>query len=550
MGLKSTQSSEKSHDREPERDAPWERRGTEASTKIGASVGVVAAVVLAVLVNVLAARHYHRWDLSRGGQFTLSQASIDTLQGLAQPVRLIVLLSKDAPLGVSVDELLTSYRAQTGQLEIENIDPDRDQARLVEVQKKYGLVAGERGGRIVTDAVLIAVAGDRHHYVRADELVTYDDADSTRATPRLEQAVTGALRSVLSSERPVACFTEGHSEPSLDVGGEGFAELRERLSKNNLDARSVFGPADAASSDPLAGCDLLVVATPRAPVPAKDVEAMKRFVERGGDALVVAGPIPNEARTDWVDLGLGELVALAGVTLERDYVFEGDRALRPSRGYGEAFFPTSRPHPATARLRREEEMGLAALVAFSSSLRDAGSSLKPEVLLEASPKSFGVVDYWRRDVPDSELAPSERDRRGPLTIAVATERPPSPGQKRGARVVVVSSSTALMGANWRSAELAGTALFIEGAIAWLTERDTFLDIPNRPPITVSLRLTEDAMSTTFWSVVVALPSLVAAIGVAIFVRRRRRPSNVLPSKKAEKARDRSNDEPRDDGADR
>ena len=133
--------------------------GTELSTKVGASLGVVAALVLAVLVNILAARHYKRWDFSSGGQFTLSQATLDTLRNLSQPVRLIVLLSKDAPLGVSVEEMLTGYRAETQQLELEYVDPDRDQARLVEIQKKYGLVAGERGGRIVTDAALVAVDG-------------------------------------------------------------------------------------------------------------------------------------------------------------------------------------------------------------------------------------------------------------------------------------------------------------------------------------------------------------------------------------------------------
>ena len=504
----------------PDRGA---KGGTELSTKVGASLGVVAALVLAVLVNILAARHYKRWDFSSGGQFTLSQATLDTLRNLSQPVRLIVLLSKDAPLGVSVEEMLTGYRAETQQLELEYVDPDRDQARLVEIQKKYGLVAGERGGRIVTDAALVAVAGDRHHYVRAEELVEFDLEDDARATPRIEQALTGAIRSVLSTTRPTACFTAGHDEPSLEVGGEGFAELRERLGKNNLDARSVFGATAEASPDPLAGCDLLVLATPRATVPPEHVAAMRAFVERGGDALFVVGPIPNEGRTSWVHLGVDELLSLAGVAFERDYVFEGDPALRPPRGYGEAFYPRSSPHPATARLRREEEAGLSALVAFAGSLRDLQTGLKPEVLLATGPKAFGVVDYWQRDVPDRELAPAERDKRGPLTIAVATERPKLEGKPRGARLIVVSSATALLGANWRSNDFAGTALFVEGAIAWLTARESFLDIPNRPPVTVNLKLSQDTITSTFWGVVVLMPSIVAGLGVLVFVRRRRRP---------------------------
>lgn len=181
--------------------------GTDRATRISAAVGVVAAVVLGFSLNVVASRHYKRWDLTTGGQFTLSEATVQTLSSLGQPIKLIVLLSKDDPLGVTVDEMLEGYTAQTGMLEIERIDPDRDQAKLLEVQKRYGVLAGQQGDRVVLDTAIIVVAGERHHYIAGDDLVRVEEANDFRARPRLEHAITGGIRTVLSRDRSTICFS-------------------------------------------------------------------------------------------------------------------------------------------------------------------------------------------------------------------------------------------------------------------------------------------------------------------------------------------------------
>jgi len=506
----------------PAAPSPAAQRGTDRLTQISAAAGVLGAVLLAFSLNVIASRHYARWDLTSGGQFTLSEATVQTLGRLQQPVRLIVLLSKDDPLGITVDEILESYGEHTKLLEIERIDPDRDQAKLLEVQKKYGVLAGEKGDRVVTDTAIVAVAGDRHHYVAGEDLVRVESTDDSRARPRLEHAITGAIRAVLSRDRAKACFTTGHDEPSLETAVTGFAELRERMVKNNFDVVPVFGDTDDAEAKPLDGCSLLVLAGPRAPVPADHVAAMRRFVETGGDALLVVGPVPNTEQTDWIPLGVESVVALGGVAVESDLVFELDPSRRPARGDGEAFLPKVATHPATRRLQREEDRGVLPLVFLSSSVRDLAGPLKPEPLLTTSDKSIGVADFWRRS-QSAEVKPGPDDRQGPLWIASATERPPVEGKTRGARVVVLAAISPIMGGNWRETEHYGTTLFVEGAITWLTEREAFLDIPDKPVITSGLKLTEDTLGSVFRFVVLLIPLLVLLPGIYVVYSRRRRP---------------------------
>lgn len=498
--------------------------GTDRATQIFAAAGVVAAVVLAFCLNVLASRHYKRWDLTTGGQFTLSDATKETLSSLSQPVKLVVLLSKDDPLGVTVDEMLEGYTAQTSQLEIERVDPDRDQAKLLEVQKRYGVLAGQKGDRIVTDTAIIAIAGERHHYIAGDDLVRVEESNDYRAQPRLEHAITGAIRSVLSRDKPKICFTSGHEEPSLETAVTGFAELRERLAKNNFEVEPVFGLDSAEKmASPLEGCALLVLAGPRAPVPADHIAAMKTFIENGGDALLVVGPVPNPEQTDWIPLGVEALTGLAGVAVEKDLIFELDPAMRPSRGDGEAFFPKVQAHPINRRLQREEGSGVMPLVFLASSIRDLGGALKPEPLLKTSDKSIGVESFWQRS-QSANMKPGPDDHRGPLTIATATELPPVAGKKRGARIVVLGAISPVMGGNWRETEHYGTTLFVEGAITWLTEHEAFLDIPDKPLVTSGLKLTEDAVGSIFRFVVLLIPLLVLAPGIYIVYTRRRRPA--------------------------
>ncbi len=502
--------------------SPKERGGTELGTKISASISLIAAIVLATLVNIYSARHFLRWDLTKSGEFTLSDGTIDTLVALDGTVNVIVLVSRESPMGVSLSELLETYRTHTGKLEVEFVDPDRDQGRLLELSKRYGILAGEADGHMMTDAAILVVFGDRHRFVHAEDLIAVDDAADMRARPRLEYALTSAIRLVRSTDRKTICFTTGHGEPPLDAGGaEGMAELRERLMKNNYEVTTVFEPTADAAKNPLGDCDVLVVAAPQAPIPSDQVALMKAFIEGGGHALIASWPIPNPQRTGWVDTGVAPLLALAGVKSRADLVFEQDPGRRPPRGNGEAFFAKPGQHPVTERLLREEEAGTTPVVAITSSLEDLQTDVKPEPLLVSSPKSFGVVDYWARQVPDAQLTPTPEDNKGPLTIAVAAERQGA-GGKKGARVVVLGGSSTLLGINWSAGDLRGNAILIEGAFSWLAAHERFLDIPDKPLSGAGMRFTEEALSKIAWYIMGAMPSAVAALGIAMYLMRRRR----------------------------
>ena len=115
--------------------------GTSRTLKVLSATGVFAAAVIAVCVNVLVARFYQRWDWTSRGLYTLSSATLETLHGLDDQLSVVVLLGKSDPLTLSVRHMLTSYGAETQQLDVRFVDPDRNPAEFLALQQKYGIAA-------------------------------------------------------------------------------------------------------------------------------------------------------------------------------------------------------------------------------------------------------------------------------------------------------------------------------------------------------------------------------------------------------------------------
>lgn len=503
-------------------DAPKPKRTVATGLKAISAAGVVAAALIGVSLNVLAARFYERWDWTSRGLYTLSDATLQTLHDLKEPIDVVVFLSASDPLTTSVRHMLAAYGSETTRLRPRFVDPDRSPAEFLALQQQYGILAGKsEDGRVVTDASIVISRGDKRWFITANDIVSYDDADG-RATPKLEQALTEGIRNVLSSERITLCFTTGHQEISIDDGGpNGLAELRFRLQKNNFDVEAVDLAAPKLDR-PLAECRVVIVAGPEQALSSAAAEKLAAYLRAGGNLLVLANPILDEENRIR-PTGLEPVAKVAGFSFGNDFVVERDDKARLPTGLGESFFAAPKAHDVTSGLVRDGEPRFRVLVSAAQSLKREGDVGTP--LLSTSDKAFALTDIRPFVDQGKPVEKSATDAVGPFSLALAMELPTPASQKdakHGPRVVVAGSANLAWGRNWREPTLVGNRLFVESALAWLAARPTLVSVPEKAAHDVGLALTEESLSDVLRYVLIYMPLSAAALGLFVMLRRRAR----------------------------
>lgn len=477
------------------------------------AIGVVAAVAITVNLNLLAARFYERWDLTREALYSLSEPTLRTLRGLTEPVEITLLLGRSDPLNPSLRQLLTAYGAETDKLRIRQIDPEQHPAEFSALQKKYGIVAGQTDdGQTVTDASVLITRGEEHWFVTSDDLLRIDP-DGERARPQLEQALTEGIANVLGRPRSTVCFSSGHEElGAFDAGPDGLAELRTLLEKNNfaIEERPLGGTRKGGPG--LEGCRVLVIAGPRLRFAPADAEAVVAATKTGTSVVALLSPAPaDDGRLD--SLGLEALAELAGASFGKNLVLENDASRRVPRGIGEVFFAKAREHAVTHGLTKGNQAVFDVLLSEAQSITPRAPS---DALLETTDQAVALDNLEPILERRADLALDQKRSR--QVLGVAHELPPSGAVPT--RLVFVGSATVAQNRSFRDPALYGNRLFAENAVAWVAARPTLVSVPEKPPREFGLSLSQESLGEVMRYVLIYMPATAALLGAFVLLRRR------------------------------
>ena len=488
--------------------------------------GVVASVVLAFVVNMLADRHFTRWDWTKDKRWSLSPATVETLHSLEQPVELWVLTGSGDTLQQSLKELLASYQAASSRLEVHWIDPDRDVSQLVALQARFGLEAGRtEDGRVATDAVVVVATGDKHWFLTPQDL--FEQSDDVHVKPREERALTRAIRAVLGGEKARLCFTAGHGELMLEPEHderEGLGALRDLLAKNNYDLTSVDLTVPGAH-EPFAGCSVAIIAGMRAPFAPEEANRLRAWLMQGGSLLAAVGPLdPGAAGTP--PAGLDEALAPFGVALDDDLVVDVEPTVSVPDTHGQGFFVSARPHPVTTTLVAGGPESHPPRVAafYTRSMRHMASPGAPSAadLLFTSDAAFAKRDVAAAAEGSDAPPRAPSDVAGPFVVAMASERPrATPTAPHGPRVVVLGSRYFLAQDNWRQPRpLHGAAFLVDSALSWLAARPEVIDVPERAEVAAGMRVSEEGRTEVQRYVLLFMPLAALMLAAAVWAWRR------------------------------
>lgn len=477
----------------------WSRRGTRAGALTSASVILLLAILVGV--NYVAGRQHKRWDLTEGGQFTLSDQTRKVLDGLKEPVNVKV-FAKDNEFPRYRDRL-EGYSYASPQVKVEYIDPDKQPAvaRQWQVQQ-YGTIAVDYGGRI------------------------------ERITTDTEQDITNAIVKAVEGGEKKVYFTQGHGERDTTSADQrsGYNAIAGALQRDNFSVEKVVlaqqqeVPADAA---------VLVIAGPKTDFLQPEIDMVSRYLDKGGKLLLLIDPPdgPNAAPLT----GLITLARNWGIDVGANVVVDVS-SVGQLLGAGPSVpvVATYPDHPIT------ENFGLITAFPLARSVTPVeggtnGRSAQP--IATTSAQSWAETDlaavFAGKAVARDDSA---GEKEGPVTLAAAIgvdapdapatppPPPPTPGQpqpetprKPQTRVVVFGDS------DFATNAVLGTQgnrdLFLN-AVNWVAQQENLIAIRPKQAGDRRVTMTEDQQRRVLYLSVLGLPLAVAALGVWTWNRRR------------------------------
>jgi ABC-type uncharacterized transport system involved in gliding motility auxiliary subunit len=439
--------------------------------------GSIMVLGIVAMVNFLADLYPQRFDLTAGSLHSLSELTIETLEGLTQDVAALAFMEqgKDEQL----ESKLKGYAVHSSRFSYEFIDPDKDPERTAE----YGVT-------------------------QYNTLVIESSDKKQQITELKEKEITNALLKVLRERREVVYMSAGHGEKGLGNGEQDYGLIRQRLQE--IDYAVEDSLLIARAGEVPEDCTVLVIAGPRTPFLSTEVAAVRRYLERGGAVLVFLDPLYQS--------GLEGLLREWGVEVGDDFVIDTsgigslfglDFTTPVSVSYGD--HPITRKHQGLMTFYQ-----LVRSVRFSA---PGGSGIEGVELASTSDQGWAETDLSVLQTKGKATVNMDEgvDRPGPISLAVATMKDAAEGES-GGRLVVFGDSDFASNFYFNHQGNGDLAL---NALSWLAEDESLISIRPREAGYNPIALTESQADWIFWISVVAYPLLIALLGIMVVSRKGR-----------------------------
>ncbi len=447
-----------------------------------ATSAVTSALVLGGLVaaNYLAVKHPKSWDITTNKIYTLAPDTLQTLQGLKEPVAITAFIQNGEKGYDAWEDLFKRYQAINNEkFTYQFVDPVKDPMLV----KQFNIREG--GPRVVVKAAGL----------------------DQRVTNPTEEELTNALVKATHATEKKVYFLSGHGEADIDdTNKSGVSALVKRMDAEGLKAQKL---TLAGSGEIPKDAEVVVIAGPSAPLAPGEVALLKTFIEEGGRLLVMLEPV-DPSGGDRAS-GLEPMLQEWGIAQDPGLVVD----VSAQKLFGTSpFFPVVfdfGAHEITKGFRQQTLFPTAASLTLTSS-----ANANPVALFKTQAQS------WVETTP--QVQPIQHDpneKRGPLVLGAAVTRDTSKKDSKRAdeaRLVVVGDKDFLTNGFITEGGNEDLAL---NSMNWLASQTERISIRPRTRDASRVYLSGAQMGgIRFFST--ELPIAMLALGLAIYFNRRAR----------------------------
>lgn len=468
-------------------------RSARLGTISAASILVVLGILTAI--NYISSREHKRWDLTATGQFTLSPQSIKVLKSLDAPLKMTA-FAKENEFPVYRDRL-GSYEYVSKNVSTDYVDPDKRPALAQQLEvRTYGTI-----------------------------VLQYKDR-TERVESNTEQEITNGIIKVVTGRQRKVYFTQGHGEKDTGVSERGgYSGISTQLTRDNYTveklplAQQGEVPADAA---------VVAVAGPRTDFLPGEIDALKRYLDKGGKLMLLLDP-PDKAD----DPPLTNLIALA-----HDWAMDvGNNLVVDISGVGrllgtDATVPVAVNYPTHPIVQGMDLLTAFPLARSVTPVSGGVNGHFAQSFVETGAKSWAETDLKTALTTGGKVSFDEAkgDKKGPIAIgsaasAPAASAPPAtPGEKASTDTSKPETRVVVFGDSDFASNLAlgisGNRDLFMNAVNWLAQQENLIAIRPKDADDRRITMTANQQLRVILLVLLLIPAAIFGSGVYAWWRRR------------------------------
>jgi ABC-type uncharacterized transport system involved in gliding motility auxiliary subunit len=442
-----------------------------------ATTYILIVMIAVVVANVLADRFNKSYDATSNKRYSLSDQTTKIVKGLKQTATITYFDQSTRFRGGR--DLLDEYANLSPKVKVEYVDPDKNPQ-----------AAREAGIRSFGTAVV--------------QIGTKKE----EAKSMTEEGITGAFIRDLKSSTRTVCFVSGSGEHQIDDSDRrGLSRFKDLLAKDNYQSKTVslLQQAEVPSD-----CTTLVIAGPTRNYEQPEVDAIKKYVENGGRALLMLDAPLKSGRSEIADNdALASVLQSWGVTLDKNLILD----LNPigqlvGLGPQVALVTSYESQPIVSEMK-----GTATGFPLSRSL-DIKSTDKTSLqkLFDSSSTSLATNNLKSESVNVND----PKNQKGPLTIAAAGTYNTGKENSQGRFVVVGSSSWVDNG----FINFNGNSDLALNTVNWLSSDEDLISIRPKEREDRRITMTRAQLSWVRATSQFLLPGIVIVTGIGVWWKRR------------------------------
>lgn len=442
------------------------------------------------LLGWLSTRYHFQSDWTSSGRNTLSEASIGLLKQIKGPVTITVFAREAGMARKQISEVINRYQRHKPDLKLTFINPDTDP----EATREYG---------ITMDGELVVEYQNRKENLR--------DLN--------EESITNALQRIARSGERWIVFLEGHGERNPQgQANHDFRVWVEQLKTKGFQSKALNLAVDNEIPD---NTSVLVLADPRVALLPPEVDAIKAYLDKGGNLLWFQEPGTNN--------GLESIAEKLGITFQAGVIVDPTSKLIQIDNPAIAVGASYGLHPVT------KDFNMITLFPISGGITAAEQGeWESAALVKTANRSWAETGELRGEISYDAGA----DIAGPLNIAMALTRQVKQDESQAQKKDEQANTQTEQSNNQREQRVVvlGDADFLSNSflgnlgnmdfgmnmINWLSADDDFVAIPAKPVKDTSLSLSRTQSLSIASIFLLVLPLVLLITGMAIWFRRRKR----------------------------